>query len=236
MMETKWILSILVGAWLFFCAEKTNLKREKVVVKDGSEVIKRNHLKMALGTDFGNYIHTDTTYTTSSGKGITIQNSFPKGGMIEPGVKQYVDPTGKKYGFAVFWTRVINETSDPLALHINVPKDLFAIFTVPDAYARLLLPSQKVTLDKLSTFNYGLTDLQAYLDANLGKTSLLRTTIEPNQEHLFHMAALTYKVGGTVRAGLVLKEQDLYYKLGVVPYGSGTIPIGKIDFKTASDH
>lgn len=221
----------MVITWLCSCGQRSNSKREKVAVKSEIEATKKNNGRLSQNPDLEKYIYSDTTYTTSTGKGITIQNSFPKGGMIEPGGEQYFDSSGKRYGFAAFWTRIINETNIPLELNINIPADSFAIFTPPDSYLRLLLPSQTVAFDKLSKFNYGLIDIKSYLDANLFKTSLLRKTINPNEEHTFYIVTLSYQAAGTPRAGLFLKEQYLYYKMSVEPNGSGIVPVGKIALK-----
>jgi len=177
------------------------------------------------------YIYTDTTYAAATGKGITIQNSYPKGGMIAPDGTQYISATGKRYAFVVLWTRIINETTTPITLAINFPADSFPIFTPTDSYLKLLLPTDTMTVDKLSSFNYGLTELQSYLDTNLHKITTLQKTINPNEEHIFYVAALSYKASGTVRAGLFLKEQDLYYGMSIAPHGQGVIPCGQLVFK-----
>ena len=46
-------------------------------------------------------------YADSIGKRLVIQNSFPKGGI------KYTDSNGEVYVYAVFWTRIINETDNP---------------------------------------------------------------------------------------------------------------------------
>ena len=60
---------------------------------------------------------------------------------------------------------------------------------------------------------------------------MLKKTIKPNEEHIFYVAALSYQASGTPRAALILKEQDLYYRMSIAPYGYGTIPFGEIVFK-----
>jgi hypothetical protein len=42
-----------------------------------------------------------------------IQNGFPRG-------EGYTDPKGKEYFKVIFWTRLINETDNPLELKIKV--------------------------------------------------------------------------------------------------------------------
>lgn len=58
-------------------------------------------------------IHTKYEYTDSIGKRLIIQNGFPRGGP-------YTDPNGKEYFKVIFWTRLINETDDPLELKIDL--------------------------------------------------------------------------------------------------------------------
>jgi hypothetical protein len=88
------------------------------------------------------WMDTEVKYSDATGKGIIIQNSLPRGG---PG---YFDPTGRRFGFAIFWTRIINETSKPIELSINFPADSFAIFPSPDSYLKLFLPPDTMTPDK----------------------------------------------------------------------------------------
>src|SRR5688500_7061584 len=62
-------------------------------------------------------INTKYEYTESNGARLVIQNSFPKSAIW------YTDPNGRKYIYAEFWTRIINETFDPLEVTIDFPVD-----------------------------------------------------------------------------------------------------------------
>jgi hypothetical protein len=235
-MRKRLIILILAITWLCSCGQRSNSKTEKVAIKSEIEASVKNNYIQSQNPDLERYIYTDTTYASSSGKGITIQNSLPKGGGIAPDGTQYFDSSGKNYGFAVFWTRIINKTNTALELNINFPADSFAIFTAPDSYLKLLLPTDRFTYDKLSSYNYGITGTKSFLDANLNKATKLQKTIKPNEEHIFYIATLSYGAGGTPRAALILKEQDFYYKMSITPHGSGTIPVGKIAFKSTPDN
>ncbi|CAH1001704.1 hypothetical protein LEM8419_02610 [Neolewinella maritima] len=230
-MRNKLTISILIITWLCSCGQRSNSKREEVAVKSEVEATTKNNSRLSQNPDLEKFIYTDTTYTLSKGEKITIQNSFPKGGMIEPNGTQYVDSTGKSHGFASFWTRIINHTDIALGLNMNVPAGSFPIFTSPDSYLKLFLPKQKFSFDKLSNFNYGLTDIKSYLDANFDKAAMLQKTINPNEDYIFYVMALSYEASGIPRGGLTLKEQDLYYKVSVAPHGSGAVPVGKITIK-----
>ncbi|WP_311260670.1 hypothetical protein, partial [Xanthomonas sp. WCS2017Cala2-12] len=80
-------------------------------------------------------IYTKYEYIDSKGKSLKIQNSFPKGGM------RYKDPNGKEYIFAVFWTRIINETDNFIDLKINFPPNSYEIQDLPGKYYKILIPS-----------------------------------------------------------------------------------------------
>ena len=58
----------------------------------------------------GQNFHTEFKYDDSLNKGISIQNSYPKGGQ------KYTAPNGKEYIYLVFWTCIKNETDSDLAL------------------------------------------------------------------------------------------------------------------------
>lgn len=231
-MKRVLIISICSIVWLCSCKQKSTSITEKVVIQSEIKTtVHSNKGQPSQNQDLEKYIYTDTTYTLVNGERITIQNSFPKGGMIEPGRTQYSNSAGKLHGFAAFWTRILNETDIPLELNINVPADSFPIFTPPDSYLKLFLPKEKFTVDKLSKFNYGLTEIKPYLDVNFDNASILQKTINPNEEHIFYVMTLSYEAAGTPRAGLILKEQELYYKMSVAPHGSGIVPLGTITLK-----
>lgn len=172
-------------------------------------------------------------------KGITIQNSFPKG-------DRHTNSNGKIFGIAIFWTRVINETDNPLELTINFPADSLAILSSPDFYLKLFLPPDTMRLDKVPLYNYGVTGLRSFLDTGLNKPTRLQRTVNPQEEFLFYTAVIQYRVhnhvpdtrrkklhqegGGVTRTGILLKEQNLFYRISIDDESS-LIPCGQIVFK-----
>ncbi|MGH9927163.1 MAG: hypothetical protein ACRD5B_17500, partial [Nitrososphaeraceae archaeon] len=105
--------------------------------------IKRQRMPL---TDYS-YVHVDTEikYSDPTGKGVIIQNSLPKSGGVADEKSRYTDSTEKNYRYAIFWTRVINETATPLELTINFPADSFAILPSPGSYLKLFLPPDTMT-------------------------------------------------------------------------------------------
>jgi len=224
------IILILAIVWLSSCGQRNKLTTDTVSIDfEKVDSAKIDNRRASPIHNLAEYIYTDTLYSTSNGHGITIQNSFPKGGMIDPDGTQYSDWSGKRYAFAVFWTRIINESTTPLELYINFPADSFAIFTTPDSYLKLFLITDTFSYHDLSLFNYGLSDVKSYLDTNFNKGTELQKTLGSNEEHVFYIATLCYKARGTPRGALILKGNDLYYRMSLAPDSSGIIPCGKIE-------
>src|SRR5688500_11937848 len=168
----------------------------------------------AKGQNKTHFRDSDTTIN-----GVRIENGLPKGGG-------HTDSKGKRFGFALLWTRVINETSTPLELKINFPADSFALPT-PDSYLKLLLLP-----DSIYYSEYDSKGLNSFLDTGINKPTTLQRTIHPNEECLFYIGFVSYKFGCMVRAGLVLKDQELFYKMSIIPhFNSVLFPCGRITFK-----
>ena len=77
---------------------------------------------------------------------------------------------------------------------------------------KLLLPSDIMTNDKESSYDYGLTT-KLFLDNNNSTTSSsLKRTIKPKSSSAFYVVTLSNKgVNGTLRTGFNLKGQKLFY-------------------------
>ena len=148
-----------------------------------------------------------TKYTDSAGKSLIIQNSFPRGGP-------YTDPNGKEYFKVIFWTRLINERDNPLELKIDFPVDSYEVAGLPGKYYKILVPSDTMTIDKESLYDYGMTGLKPFLDNNIHKPSSLTRTIIPKESSGFYVVILFDKgVGGPFRIGLSIKGQNLVYRI-----------------------
>jgi hypothetical protein len=156
-------------------------------------------------------IHSKYEYTDSLGKRLIIQNSFPKG-------ERYTDPNGEVYGYAVFWTRIINEPDNPLELKIDFPVNSYEVPHLPGKYFKVLVPADTMTIDKFPLFNYGLADLESFLDNSIHKPSSVTRTINPKESSGFYIVILSLSVegaNGMLRTGLSLKGQDLFYWISI---------------------
>ena len=200
---------------------KNNIKSETKAVSTSPESDERN-------------FHTKYEYTDSAGKRLIIQNGYPRGGM------RYTDPDGEVYGYAVFWTRIINETDNPLELKIDF-LDSYEVPSFPGKYFKLKVPPNTMTRDKEDLFSYGLTNLESFLDNSIHKPSSLKRTINPKESSAFYVVklSLTTEGGAILRTGLILKGQDLFYRVSVYknsPAPSSLIsekeiPCGSINLK-----
>ncbi|MBX2815638.1 MAG: hypothetical protein KTR24_06565 [Saprospiraceae bacterium] len=173
------------------------------------------------------YLHTDTTYDLAHGQWMTIQNSLPKGGNIEPGLP-YVDSTGQEFFFVGFWTRIINGTNASIGVEVHFPGDDFPLSAGSDAYLKLFVPPDTMTMDKLPLHNYGLTGMRSFVRTNWNQTSASHRTIDKHESHMFYVVALACHAGGPARSAVKMKGDDLFYHIAMGPHGRVEIPCGKI--------
>jgi hypothetical protein len=156
-------------------------------------------------------IYTKYEYADSKGGSLIIQNGFPRGGM------KYTEFNGEVYGYVIFWTQIINETDNPLELKIDFPVDSYKVPSLRGKYYKVLIPADTMTLKKFPLFMYGLKNLESFLDDNIHKSASLRRTINPKESNGFYVVILCLTDGahGTMRTGLSLKGQNLFYRINV---------------------
>jgi hypothetical protein len=146
-------------------------------------------------------------YADSMGKRLIIQNSWSRGII-------YTDPNGKKENKVLFWTRITNETENPLELNIDLPVHSYEVPTLLGKYFKILIPSDTMALDKEPLQDYGMKDLKSFLDNSINKPSYLRRTINPKESSGFYVVILYDNgVSGPTRTGLYIKGQNLFYKV-----------------------
>jgi hypothetical protein len=161
-------------------------------------------------------------YSESTSNGITIQNSFPRGGPYTGPERNF------NYSHLVFFTRVINETNAPVELLLNFSADSIAIPSSPDTFVKLFLPPDTMTISKRHVFDYGVKPFKDF-----DKPTTFQRTINPGEDCLFNVVAIFYQTkpteenrnrGGN-RAELVLIGEKLFYKM---PPQIGSLYCGKI--------
>jgi hypothetical protein len=174
-------------------------------------------------------------YADAMGKRVIITNSLPKG-------TTYTARDGKKYFKVIFWSGIINETNNPLELNISFPAELYEVPGQPGSHYKILVPPDTMKADKKATYDYGMTDLNSFLDSNINKPSSIQRTINPNDSTGFYVVLVSLtteiKPGSTMRTGLIVKGQNLVYKISRYASKQGhpllsekEINCGSINFK-----
>ena len=192
------LLLIIVTAGLFSC---------KQAIKSVSENVDVETVNSEKNIQNNKDIFTKYEYSDSEKKSITIENGYPRGGI------KYIDSNGNENSYAVFWTRIINETDNPLELEIDLPINSYAISNFPGKNFKILVPNYNITLDKIPLINQ--TDLKSFLDNNIHKSALFNRTINPKESSGFYFVMLisTLEATGMTRTELKLKGQELFYKI-----------------------
>ena len=130
-----------------------------------------------INTQNDKNIFTKYEYSDSEEKSIIIENGYPRGGI------KYIDPNGNESSYDVFWTRIINETDNPLELDIDLPINSYKISNFPGKNFKILVPNFNITLDKIPLINQ--TDLNFFLDNNIHKPALFKRTINQKESSGF---------------------------------------------------
>jgi hypothetical protein len=203
-MRKTLILLTMATAGLYSCGQTQTNSPKDNIKSEAKDIV------TSPGSNDPN-IHTKYEYTDSIGKRLVIQNSVSWGGI------KYTDLNGEIYTYAIFWTRIINETDNPLQLKIDFPVDSYEVPSLPGKYFKILVPPDTMIIDKEPLFNRGVTDLKSFLDNNIHKSSSLKRTINPKESSGFYVIILCLVEGahGTMRTGLSLKVQNLFYRIKV---------------------
>ena len=181
------------------------------------------------------YSCSDNTPHSDTHSGITILTIGPRGG-------EYTDSTGKKFGYRIFRTRIINDTIMPVEIAINFSNDSVVLPTadsipslgIPksDRYVRVFLfPRSMMPGKQEEVYNYGITGLEYFLDTGLSEPTMQKITIQPKQDYFLYIGALLYPSYGSASSELLINGQNLVYKIMIAPpLDSALIPCGQIVF------
>jgi hypothetical protein len=212
------IILLLAATGLLSCGPGGSSATDNSNIKTPDSA-KRVQSQQALTSPEEKYIYSSYEYTGSNGTRLVIQNSAPKSNIT------YIDPQGKKYVYAVFWTRITNETASPFELAIDFPADPFEIPASSGNYMRLLLPADSMTPDKAPLTDYGLA-VKPFLDTGMHTAVSLKRTILPHASSTFYVVTLSNRgVDGTLRTGLRLEGQQLRYSVNDKEIPCGTTAV-----------
>jgi len=227
-------LIVLILTTLGFCSYGQNDPTTKpggdedVITADATTL---DESRIRTKTHEVSYVHTEANYTDSSGKGVIIQNGFPRGGGR---ISHELD-----YGHATFWSRVMNKGDTPLKVTIDFPADSIIIFPASSGHIKLLVPQDTMTIDQVSKYSYGLRNIKTFVESNFHEPSQIQRTINPNEDCMFYVVLLSHFPASSVhvirRTGLFLKGEDLFYRLTIDSSTSNLVPCGRLAFTDEAD-
>ena len=153
------------------------------------------------------FVHSQYRYADFNSNLIIIENSYPKGGL------KYTSPEGETYVYAVFWTRITNQTANPFELNLAFSEAPYELPGAPESSFQLFIPTETFAPEKTAWMNYGL-DLEKTMDNKRLTQRQLNRTITSGSSSSFYIIALFNKgVEGATRTGLSIKGQRLQYRL-----------------------
>lgn len=167
-----------------------------------------------------NWIYSKVNYSVSPDNSTFITNSLPRGGGV-------VYHKGKEYNYFVFWTSILNNSPSTLEIQIKFPSLNF--FNSNKSHFIATLTKAKMTSEKIQEFDYGLTDIPSLLKVESNQLKQLTNRISSQKEILFYVPVFISKTKWPVRAELILKDKQLFYKIAA---GTDTVivPCGGINF------
>ena len=169
------------------------------------------------------WVDTDDSYTDAAGNTMSVTNSLPRGGGT------YQDRFGNTYSYVIFWYRVRNTSKVPMELKLSFPAGLSTLQPLPTSSVRMFLHPQAMTVEKVTLYDYGLTDLKKFWDEAWHEPSHMDRIIAPGQETLFYIPVLMQDFQGPARATLLVEDQDLSYRISIGDKGT-VVPCGRITF------
>ncbi len=176
--------------------------------------------------DYEKFIDTKFEYVDSIGRSLIIENSLPRGGL------NYTDKYEKDYIYFIFWSKITNETNNCFEFKLEFSKDNYELPSSSDNKFKIMFAREKMEIDKLQLFDYGLSNLKMTLDNELQNSYKLQGTINSNETNSFYVIILFEKsLEEIVRTGLRLKDNNLYYRVNDKEIYSGKYNIKNLKLK-----
>lgn len=162
------------------------------------------------------FVHTRFVYPDTGQQQWVIENSLPRGGF------QVTDSYGQRWRYAIFWSRIYNGSTGDFTFSLDFGHDKRMIPAVPANYFRVVLPAVKMSITHSPQFNYGLSNIDSLIAQPRQQRTALRSVIPPGEAATFAVVVLLHRwVDGTVRAGLSLRGDELYYRVNEQVFAVG---------------
>lgn len=230
------LTNLLFGLLLFGCNQDETSGEGQNPKNLPGENIRPESKDRVTSPGYNETYHTKYEYTDSNGKSLIIQNSGPRGEL-------YTDPNGNEYAKAIFWTRIINETDNPLEWTIDFSREPYQFpgsvgSSVLCSY-KIVVPPDTITVDRERLPNYW---LDSFLKNSIHNPSSFKRMIRPKESSAFYVIRLLIKpesgwrIGkddgnGTTRAGFRLEGQNIIYRLNGKEIHCGRINLKNLVLK-----
>ncbi|MBK9285688.1 MAG: hypothetical protein IPM51_15420 [Sphingobacteriaceae bacterium] len=173
--------------------------------------------------------------------GVELFSCGPRGGV-------HVSKEGNSYSYRIFRLQLVNDSVKPMELNIELPEIAIPQNTfVLNSIHAFLIPQEYSPERIIDTFNFGVKNIEQFLETGLTKSTTVNKKIKPNENCVLYFGCL---VDGVARAYFNLTESiskdnqsnnsnlvincmefDLNFHLNTSnPSGSNTFKCGVIKF------
>lgn len=180
------------------------------------------------------HLYSEHILSSPNGGQVIFQNSFPKGGswLGEDGGIGYTKEEAGFYGYGVLFSRVENQTAQPITLDLHFSGDSLLMTDDPNEYLKLFLLPDTMHTSALAEFNFGITRAIDFLDHHFYLPTSLNRTIPPGESTMFNVLLLTHVTdNGRIRTEFVPHGTEMKYALDVAPFGKFEVDGGRITFE-----
>jgi len=153
-------------------------------------------------------------------RGFVLRTDGPRGGVL-------TDPNGTELEYRIFRVHVLNDSTVPAELTMDLPGGAVALLPDTDKFVSVFLFPDEICPDTAQdVFNYGITEAEAFIRARSSGPTSLNTTMRPGEDHLLYIGVTfpPHDLGGLGRAELFIdgqKPDPSFFPDGSVPVRVG---------------
>lgn len=154
-------------------------------------------------------------------RGIVLRTEGPRGGVL-------TDPNGTELEYRIFRVHVLNDSTVPAELTMDLPGGAVALLPDTDKFISVFLFPDELCPDTAQdVINFGITSPEAFIRARSSGPASLNTTVQPGEDHLLYIGVAfpPLDLGGLGRAELFIDGQKPDPSL--FPDGSVPVRVGQ---------
>ena len=136
-------------------------------------------------------------------RGIVLRTDGPRGGVL-------TDPNGTELEYRIFRVHVLNDSTVPAELTMDLPGGAVALLPDTDKFISVFLFPDEICPDTVQdVINFGITSPEAFIRARSSWPASLNTTVQPGEDHLLYIGVAfpPFDLGGLGRAELFIDGQ-----------------------------